>query len=406
MKRVRAVVIIALLSVSCTQQGGGKREPVLARAFAGPVKLELRSEIHPKSKVVTSAQHGETIEVLQIRRRFVRVRTPRGDEGWTEVRNLLGPEQMNALQALASRADKLPSQGKATVYSPLNIHAEPSRTATSFYRVVEGVKVDVVGHVLVPRSNAPQTPAFQIPKPAPPVRKKREKKQPQIPPPPKPAAPGLPSNWRELSKTDLPEPPQEVLIAQAPPPQKKVPLEDWSLVRTAEGKAGWVSTRNLVMAIPDEVAQYSEGARITSYFSLGDVQDGDQMKHHWIWTTMSNPGEPYDFDSFRVFIYMLRRHRYETSYIERRVEGFYPITVDRTTLPRFALILRDETGKLVKRTYQLEGYLTRKVAEEPYEMKSGTPGATLAGKPEKEERSGEDESLLDRLKGALGSAGK
>ena len=43
-------------------------------------------------------------------------------------------------------------------------------------------------------------------------------------------------------------------------------MEDWNLVRTKDGKAGWVLSRMLVMAIPDEVAQYSEGARITSLF--------------------------------------------------------------------------------------------------------------------------------------------
>ena len=101
-------------------------------------------------------------------------------------------------------------------------------------------------------------------------------------------------------------------------------LEDWSLVRTKDKRAGWVVTRNLVMAIPDEVAQYSEGARITSYFALADVQDGDQIKHHWLWTTSRDTGRPYDFDSFRIFTYVLRKHRYETAYIERRVEGFYP----------------------------------------------------------------------------------
>ena len=34
-------------------------------------------------------------------------------------------------------------------------------------------------------------------------------------------------------------------------------MEDWNLIRTKDGKAGWVLSRMLVMAIPDEVAQYS-----------------------------------------------------------------------------------------------------------------------------------------------------
>ncbi len=380
--RILPLCVLLLTLAGCQRSGEPrkKKDPAIATAFTGPVSLNLRAEVNPQSKNVATSAHGEKLEVLQVRRRFVRVRTPGGQEGWTEVRNLLGPEQMEALDVLAKKISKLPSQGEATVYTALNIHTEPNRTSTSFYRLTEGVKVAVVGHQLVPRTAQPQAPTFQIAKPPARPRKKKEKKGPTVAPPPKPAAPGLPSNWVELSKTQLPQPTPEVLIAQQAKPEKKIPLEDWSLVRTKDGRAGWALTRNLVMAIPDEVAQYSEGARITSYFALGDVVDGDETKHHWLWTTMREGSqEPYDFDSFRVFIYMARRHRYETAYIERRVEGFYPVMVTTGTTTRFALIVRGDDGNLVRRTYQLDGYALRKVGQEPYEMKSGTPGATLAG---------------------------
>ena len=38
----------------------------------------------------------------------------------------------------------------------------------------------------------------------------------------------------------------------------------WTLVRNKQGLAGWALQGRLIAAIPDEVAQYSEGARITS----------------------------------------------------------------------------------------------------------------------------------------------
>ena len=64
-------------------------------------------------------------------------------------------------------------------------------------------------------------------------------------------------------------------------------MDDWSLVRTQDGKVGWVLTRALSMAIPDEVAQYAEGHRITSYFALGHIEDGDSVKNNWLWTTIT-----------------------------------------------------------------------------------------------------------------------
>ena len=120
-------------------------------------------------------------------------------------------------------------------------------------------------------------------------------------------------------------PPPKAPERPAPP----MPRDDWSLIRAPDGKAGWVLTRALIMAIPDEVAQYAEGHRITSYFSLGEVRDGEQIKHNWLWTTLSSRLQPYQFDSFRVFSWSLRRHRYETTYIERRLTGYLPAEARR-----------------------------------------------------------------------------
>ena len=137
---------------------------------------------------------------------------------------------------------------------------------------------------------------------------------------PKPPAP--PPDWKALSKTESDEAKEAADIAAAPP----TPTDDWSLVRTADGQAGWTLTRRLDMAIPDEVAQYAEGHRIVSYFSLGTVRDGDvKRKDIWLWTTIGDGPSRYDFDSFRVFIWSLRHHRYETAYIERNLIGFEPV---------------------------------------------------------------------------------
>ena len=94
-------------------------------------------------------------------------------------------------------------------------------------------------------------------------------------------------------------------------------------MRRPADKSGWVLTRRLRMAIPDDVAQYAEGHRIVSYFSLGKVQDGDQPKDIWLWTTVGDGARPYDFDSFRVFVWSVRRHRYETEYIERESDWLF-----------------------------------------------------------------------------------
>jgi hypothetical protein len=353
-----SVLAAALLASSC-QNEKQKKAPAIGEAFAGPITVELRDELSPNAKVVGKTQHGERLEILQTRRRFVKVRTPAGVEGWTDTRKLLTTAQMNDLKELSSRAAKIPSMGRATVYDTLNMHAEPNRYSASFYQVTPGVPVEVLTRRVTERT-PPPPPEPIIKKPAV-VKKpkaKKEKKEPKYPPPPMPAAPPVPKNWLELSKTDLPEEPDDHKDKGEPEEEPKKPaiFEDWTLVRTQNGKAGWVLSRMLQMSIPDEVAQYSEGARITSYFPLAEIDDEGQKKHHWLWTTVTKGGQDYDFDSFRVFIWNRRRHRYETSYIERGLQGYYPVQVEG---PKFTVTLKNGEGNYYTKTFQLDGYISR-----------------------------------------------
>jgi len=380
------------------------KNPVIGTAAAGPMELNLREEISPASKTVAVAKHGEHLEILQIRRRFVRVRTPSGEIGWTDSGSLLSAQQMNDLAALSKRAAEYPSQGEATVYAALNVHAEPFRSSTSFYQLTEGVRLDVLAHRVSPRTGGGKPASNNLDlKKAPPPRPRKKKKEPEYPPPPRGAAPGLPSNWIALSITpeiEAPKPPppspEEIKKSRRrrrvrKPKPDGPPMESWSLIRTKDGKAGWVLSRMLVMTIPDEVAQWSEGARITSYRMLGTVEDEGQTKHHWLWTTSRDDSAPYEFDSFRIFTYVVRKHRYETAYIERDVEGYYPTEATPGKMPRFSLILREADGKLYKKTWLMEGYIVRKVSEEPYEK----PEGDVIGPEEKEL------SLSERLRSLL-----
>jgi hypothetical protein len=193
----------------------------------------------------------------------------------------------------------------------------------------------------------------------------------------------------ELSKTRVVEEepaPKETAVEKAPEPAVPKVMDDWSLVRTKDRKAGWVLTRMLTMTIPDDVAQYAEGHRITSYFSLGKVQDGELQKNNWLWTTTIGGAQSYEFDSFRVFIWALKRHRYETVYIQRNVKGFYPVEVRSGVNPSFTLILEGDDGKLYRQTYAFEGYRVRltgkSLLENPSEpSKTGTLATTQIPPP-------------------------
>jgi len=388
-------LLFVTVTIGCRSRGA--RSASIGEAYAGPSTLVLRQEINPRSAAIGEVPHGERLEIIQQRRRFVKVRTSKGQEGWTDERLLLSPNEVARLKRFNQQARRMPSQGAATTYDALNIHTEPSRYAPSFVQVKQGEKFDVLAHEASPRKAPPRKPLVA---PAPkPVTIKKSAKAPKIPPPPAPAPPPPPEDWMALSKTNLPQDEEK-----DPEPE---PLDDWSLVRTAGGQSGWVLTRRVFMSIPDEVAQYAEGRRITSYFPMGEIRDGDQVKKIWLWTTIEQSLQPYDFDSYRVFVWSLRHHRYETAYIQRRVRGYFPTLADPAG---FSVCIEKSDGSRIRRVYSLSGTAVRPAGEKPCEApaseKSAGSAPTLVAQARSEAPEPEAPSLYTRVKNRLGALRK
>ena len=309
----------------------------------------------------------------------MRVRTQQGVVGWTDAHQLLMPEQMTDLDRMAADARTMKSVGVASVFEALNMHSEPSRTSPGFEQLKEGTKVDVLEHRLAPRvPQAPPPILAPVPKPKIARRRSRDKeKSGKLPPPPMPAAPLPPRNWVEMSKTG--EERKSTEPVRPPEPAKPVQMEDWYLIRTKDGKAGWVLSRMVSMAIPDEVAQYAEGHRITAYASLGKVDDDGTVKDNWLWTTIKRGSESYEFDSFRVFVWSRRHHRYETAFIQRNVTGHYPVEVNTSSGdPSFALVMEGDNGALYRKTYVFNGYRVNLTNTERYPLDRASNGNAKA----------------------------
>lgn len=307
---------------------------------------------------MATAHYGDKLEVLQIKRHFVKVRTTKGAEGWVDEPQLLDNAAMDQLRKLSTDTLKYPSQGKATTYDLLNVHTEPSRTSPSYLQIQAGERVDVIGHKTAPRVSPPRKKlAILRPRAPRPTKPKKKEKSSRVPPPPAPSAPSPPPDWIEMSKERVP-----TVQAEPKPEAPSSPPEDWTLVRNNRGQSGWVLTSKVYMAIPDEVAQYAEGKRITSYFSLGKIQDETGAKDIWLWTTIGSGVLPYDFDSYRVFIWNPRHHRYETSYIQRRLEGFFPV---RASEGKFSVVIEKDDGKRYRQNFEIIGNRVHLAGEEP-----------------------------------------
>lgn len=381
--------ILMLAGVVCLLAGCSTdpRARAIGQAYVGPSTLELRKDLSANAESIATLKHGEPLEILEFRRRFVKVRNMGSAEGWLDSRQLLAQSQMDALRQLGETARTLPSQGKATVFDTLNVHLEPNRYSPSPYQLAPNTLADVVGHAATERvlyrspvmdlAIKPKIPVARKPK-----RKSKEaaeedktKEPPPAPsevgPPAMPHGPAVPADWMELSR-----------VGRSSASTRSIEADDWTLVRLEPGKAGWVLTRNLLMHLPDSITRYAGGHRVMAALPLGEVQDGAEKKTHWLWATITDRLRPYQFDGYRVFAYNLNRRRFETALWEKNVRGFYPITLgsvevadkrSTATAQGFTVVVEEPDGSRWKRTYAFLGTRVKLVKKEPAEKAAEAP---------------------------------
>jgi hypothetical protein len=419
-----AMTAVLCLLVACKQEA--PKAKALGEAYVGPARLPMRAELNARAETVAELKHGEKLEILLQRRRFLKVRNMGGVEGWVDGRNLLTAKELENLKQTIELALQIPSQGKASVYDPLNMHTEPNRSSPSPFQIPAGGTVEIVGHTVAERTSFEPRVLAELNPPRPsvarkPKKKKNTKGEPEVEPPPIPSAPKLPDNWQALSKSaravtsEMGAPGKAESRKRAEAPQIKA--DDWYLVRTPDKKAGWVLARMMVIGIPDEVATYAEGKRITSYFELGQVKDAvkdeEVVKHHWLWTTQSQGLQPFQFDGLRVFIWNTRRHRYETAYRERDIKGYYPVlrhTAEvmegrhKLQLPAFTIFSEDDAGRFWKRSYVFQVNRVRMIGaqqvDKPGDAMNPQSILKLVSQQSSAASPGET-SIVDRMKSIL-----
>ncbi len=378
---VALVVTFSIALAACNSSA--PKQQSIDSAFAGPLSLNLRKDLGPKAPAVATLKHGDQVEVLERRRRFVKVRTAEGVEGWTDQNLLLSKKQMSGLTWMAESAKRFPSQGAATVYDTLNLHVEPNRLSPSFYQITEGTTVDVLGHRVTTHHELADPEPVPVGARCAAAQENQQRKE------------GLHAAPRRYPDSARALESDRALSSESfgycgapetcvfPAPRTPQATDDWSLVRLKDGKVGWVLARMLNMSLPDDIVQYAEGHRITAYLSLGATADKNGVtKHNWLWTTQSAGLRPFDFDSFRVFVWSSQRHHYETALIERNVKGYYPIEahdVPGEERKAFSIVLEDKDGKLYQRTYAFSGYHVRMISKTPYEKQPDLPDFRAAG---------------------------
>lgn len=313
----------------------------------------LRDRVAAVSNRVALVTNGEPLQIVEHGRRFVKAKTSKGEVGWIEDHMVIDQPTFDEFTALQQQHAHDPVVATGVLRDDLYLHVKPGRDTDRFYLLPENEKLQLLIRA-------------SIPKPAPPQ--------------------GFLAASSSKGKKGASTTPGE------PPP---IPMEDWWMIRDTRGQVGWLLARRLDVDVPDEIAGYSEGQKIIGAYVLTRVYDAesslpDKMVPEYVSVTNAfKDGLPYDFDQVRVFTWNVKKHRYETAYRQRNVEGYLPVTIGQgknlqgQPLPNFTITVA--TSENVRMdpltgaarptdtaaiTYQLEGGMVRRVTP------AGAAGAT------------------------------
>jgi len=323
----RRVLLFALAAFflfglsACNRRG----HRVLEVNYVSAAQAMLRDRVATVYNHVGTVKNGERVEVLEREKRFSRVRTATGTEGWIEQRYLVDQQTYDVLQKLTQENLNDPVQSPGVLRNETNLHITPAREAEHLYQLSAGARVSV-------------------------LKRATAEKQPGA----------------------VPESAKTVRASGGRAPSGPV-LEDWWLVRDAENRVGWVLGRMVDLDVPLDIAQYAEGQRIVAFFALNQVQDtgkdgtGKNVSQYLCVLTEPHDGLPYDYDQIRVFTWNVKKHRYETAYREHGLNGVLPVTVTSENfekegvLPVFIVRVKDDSGNISERKYKLNTPIVRRV---------------------------------------------
>ena len=326
------LILLASLLSGCSHiHTGGETVYVVAQ------QTYLHDRVAAVSNRVGQVSNGDRLQVLEHGRRFLKVKTDKNQIGWLEEHAVISQATYDQFTQIAQQHKNDNVVATGLIRDDVYLHLRPGRDTERYYLLPANAKVELLVRASVPKA---------VPGMAPVVHK---------PAAPAPAMPGANTGAKATAPAPVPVPPPAFTQPGAPPPV----MEDWWLIRDAQGRAGWLLAGRVDVDVPDEIAQYAEGQRIVGAYLLDKVTDEntDQngqpvttQKAEYV-TVLSPPksGLPFDFDQVRVFTWSAKRHRYETAYRLHPITGFLPVKVTRapvtsgpgagSTVPQFSFLL-------------------------------------------------------------------
>ena len=205
---------VLMMAAGCSRL---RPKPPVTWVYVTAKQTFLRDRVAAVSNRTATVANGDKLQVLDHGRRFIKVQTAKGEQGWIDEKAVATEQVYGLFETLGEQHKNDPSAASAVVQDEVYLHARPGLDAERFFLLEEGAKLQMLQRATLPKPLPPGTKPAKV----------------------APAAPG-----------------------QAAAPAPPVVMQDWWLVRDAQGHTGWIlgSSRLIAVDAPDAIDAVCGGA--------------------------------------------------------------------------------------------------------------------------------------------------
>jgi hypothetical protein len=280
---VVSVVVGLILALTIREYRLHRKIP-LEEAYVGGQGATVWNSTAQIRSPVANLAYGQPVLIYQRDGDNVLVGTPSGIRGWVSSAFLMDPDIWRRVALLAETTKSMPPQAVGHTRARANLHTRPGRQAPIILEAPGDSPVTILQHAMVTTRQ------------------------------------GLPLN------------------VGAGSPQNS---EDWWLVRAnvkdVGNVSGWVLDRLVSLDLPEPLPEYqsSEAMTIVAWFEINRVEDPSQggYRPEYLVAGMRDPQGACDFNLARVYTWSVKRHQYETAFLDSRLCGKLPVEVTPAKIP-------------------------------------------------------------------------
>jgi hypothetical protein len=273
---VVSVVVGLILALTIREYRLHRKTP-LAEAYVGGQGATVWNSTAQIRSPVANLAYGQSVLIYQRDGDNVLVGTPSGIRGWVSSASLMDPDVWRRVALLTETTKSMPAQALGHTRARANLHTRPGRQSPVILEAPADSPVTVLEHAMLATQRGPSN-------------------------------------------------------VGAGSPQSS---EDWWLVRAnvkdVGDVSGWVLDRLVSLDLPEPLPEYqsSEAMTIVAWFEIKRVEDPSfgGYRPEYLVAGTRDPQGACDFNLARVYTWSVKRHRYETAFLDSRLCGKLPVEV-------------------------------------------------------------------------------